>query len=1070
MGISVDSTNATLQRLPEFLAKLHGAEFYVAPDQWIALEDLIFQLHYAKRLPKNFIDLKAYLAPIFCKSPEEQEVFYRLFLEWINEKEQIKEKKTKALDTSNSPTHSVTEHIATQEAVKTLKHANTRWRVFKVLIIAVFIVGLSVVYYRDFVKQTPDPIETPRPVPTTVPSAAPVNEEKTYNTKLLPVELSSVANESEIEKPIPLAELEGKWKRWFDIAKFSVFALPLLILTLWLMNLLWRRRVILEKYKSETIDPLKKLVLNLGEHYPFSEKRIAIPLRKTVKRITRRIHSEKTVEKTVQHAGFFHPVYAERRSRPEYLMLIDRTHAYDHRAALAIVLAKQLQARGVLVHCYEFFQDPKMCYVLGSRKAVTLKSLAHQFGEANLFVTGDAEGLFHPIKGELYSFVSLFEPWQIRVWLSTKAHPWGYQEAQLVNSGFTVAPLSGRGMESVIGWLKQPKTKVWFQPSSEQNFPNMLSHEYDAWLSRRQPSYYDSKELRRQLRRYLGMRGYILLVACAAYPEMVGNLSLALDQQLFPDASLQEREQRLLKHARLPWCHKGSMPDYLREDLINNSSEEQQQRIAKAYDFLFNQATLTRHQAELALPFTPAQAQQTRDYIKDLLRFSPSGTNLSDQLFAQVIFSTKRSLLDFELPKKIASLLPGKRWQWGSFVLPILVGLLCSAALWSSWYWFAGTTLERYLQSQMPVEETFYEVSYASEQQALANNFKNAMANLGVANLRLTARAAEPVTNNDWQATKIYYSIDKRAEAQNAKQTLQRVQQGPGDIRLIEHTSDVVRIDLGSPAVFYEQWQLDTHPDLSTFNDSLSSGGQGPTMVVIPAGNFQMGSPEGEGVADEWPQRLISVQKFALMQTEVTFDDWDKCVAARACNNARVEKAGGDENWGKGQRPVINVAWQDAQDYAQWLSAETGFTYRLPSEAEWEYAARAGTVTKYSWGDEPDGKYANGGQKYGWPDDGFTNRTAPVANYLINPWELYDMHGNVWEWVEDCWHEDYTNAPADGRAWLEENNGNCNRRVVRGGSWFNYPENLRSANRNRYNNDERYNSLGFRLARTLGKE
>ena len=160
----------------------------------------------------------------------------------------------------------------------------------------------------------------------------------------------------------------------------------------------------------------------------------------------------------------------------------------------------------------------------------------------------------------------------------------------------------------------------------------------------------------------------------------------------------------------------------------------------------------------------------------------------------------------------------------------------------------------------------------------------------------------------------------------------------------------------------------------------------------------------------------------------------------------------------------MNVSWEDAQSYVSWLSRQTGEEYRLPTEAEWEYAARAGTTTKYSWGNEIGVNRANcrPTEEYGTCGDRF-EYTAPVGSFAANPWGLHDMHGNVWEWVQDCGPGNYADAPADGSAWLS---GDCSVRVVRGGSWISYPWFLRAAYRYGISSGYRYFS-GFRVARTL---
>jgi len=230
-----------------------------------------------------------------------------------------------------------------------------------------------------------------------------------------------------------------------------------------------------------------------------------------------------------------------------------------------------------------------------------------------------------------------------------------------------------------------------------------------------------------------------------------------------------------------------------------------------------------------------------------------------------------------------------------------------------------------------------------------------------------------------------------------------------------------------------------------------------PEMVVAPAGTFTMGSPpEEKGRYDaEGPKHEVIIAKpFAVSKFEVTFDDWDACVAYGDCPHAS------DSGWGHGRQPVISVSSGDAKRYVAWLTKMTGKTYRLLSEAEWEYAARAGTQTAYSFGDDADalGTYA-------WYKANADSQTHPVGEKEPNDFGLYDMHGNVFEWVEDCVHGNYEGAPEDGSAWTE--GGDCNSHILRGASWADNPDNLRSASRNRGTADFRVYLNGFRVGRTL---
>jgi len=233
-----------------------------------------------------------------------------------------------------------------------------------------------------------------------------------------------------------------------------------------------------------------------------------------------------------------------------------------------------------------------------------------------------------------------------------------------------------------------------------------------------------------------------------------------------------------------------------------------------------------------------------------------------------------------------------------------------------------------------------------------------------------------------------------------------------------------------------------------------------PQMVVLPAGSFIMGSPATEqgNQPSEKPQRQVTIAKpFAVSKFELTFDEWDTCVNYGDCPQGVT-----DSGWGHGQQPVINVTWSDAQHYVAWLSKMTGKPYRLLTEAEYEYAGRAGAITAYPWGDDIGENNANckscGSQ---WDN----TQTAPVGSFAANGFGLFDMVGNVWEWVEDCVNNNYDGAPSDESAWIE--GGDCKNRIVRGGSWNNTPVNLRSANRIGTSVGFRDNLLGFRVARTL---
>ncbi len=261
-----------------------------------------------------------------------------------------------------------------------------------------------------------------------------------------------------------------------------------------------------------------------------------------------------------------------------------------------------------------------------------------------------------------------------------------------------------------------------------------------------------------------------------------------------------------------------------------------------------------------------------------------------------------------------------------------------------------------------------------------------------------------------------------------------------------------------------------------------------PDMVAIPGGSFQMGSPSVEEwrYDDEGPQHRVSVEGFSMSKTEITRGQFAAFVndsghgAGNSCwvieNGAWTEKS--CANWRNlnfsqdDNHPVVCVNWRDAQAYTQWLSRKTGKAYRLATEAEWEYAARGGTDTARPWGDSAAQacRHANVGDRNaknlpGWKwethdcDDGYAY-TAPVASYTANAFSLHDMIGNAWEWVEDCWHDNYSGAQGDGSSW---SSGSCEKRVLRGASWSSGPRGARSAKRYRHAPSDRGGDFGFRV-------
>jgi len=242
-------------------------------------------------------------------------------------------------------------------------------------------------------------------------------------------------------------------------------------------------------------------------------------------------------------------------------------------------------------------------------------------------------------------------------------------------------------------------------------------------------------------------------------------------------------------------------------------------------------------------------------------------------------------------------------------------------------------------------------------------------------------------------------------------------------------------------------------------------------MVVVPAGSFLMGAeawPDDPSLASNAaPQREVTVPRaFAIGRHEITFAQWDQCVTQGACAGYHP----GDEGFGRGAHPVLNVSWHDVHTYLTWLSETTGVVYRLPTEAEWEYAARAGTQTPYPWGRRPSHDAANYGEPECPPCTGRVEGrdiwmgTSPVGAFPANAFGLFDTQGNAYEWVQDCYRGSLEGAPASTVAveW-----DGCEHRVLRGGAWYSDPGRIRSSYRAYQTPDKRDRVIGFRVARDV---
>ena len=816
---------------------------------------------------------------------------------------------------------------------------------------------------------------------------------------------------------------------------------------------------------------------------------------------SRRLNEGATIARTLEAGGYFRPIYRDRQVPPAYLLLIDRRHAEDHAAAMADELGLALQRENILVSAFHFYEDPRFCMPVGELAMErSPAALAGVYGDRHVFVAGDAEAFCDRESGEPQSWVEEFACFE-RKYLLTTEPVWRVpsQAAALEEAGFRVLPLTTEGLSH----LSDKHNKAGADDLRDLPLPRRLTGGALSWLGDHPWPRRTRQTVLRDLQDYLGQEGFQLLCATAAYPGLYWGLTRALDAQL--ELAAHERGFRLRKLARLPWFRHGRMPDHVRLALLRHLDRNQRRRISDTYHALLQHRT---HDS-LELPVAVPDWERQRGVLREMAQGTESHEPLGDRVFADVVRGRKPRALEFGLDFRGAS--GGFSQAWRGLLRPMLVGLaLVPLAIWANvWLWHtwggpaaheqALTTMQsehQQVQVQLLAPDRLQPVAQALEHTLTVWGFQ--VKRLPPSNKEDATSAARQITRTQkgkgarppgspgntsktplaisnnldgntlssgafmenvtqqnseyFQKAKVRYRAGQEPAAKVIAERVAYLYYGEtpqlevGEGQVLGEA--MVRVDLdGTPRGFRDPLKAAT----AKFRDRLKNGQDGPSMVMIPGGVFKMGDSESLGHLDKLPVHDVTVAPFAMSLCEVTFAEYE--VFAKATGRTPPDDGG----WGRGQRPVINVSWQDATEYAAWVSEQTGKPYRLPTEAEWEYAARSGNQQD-TWAGTSDYRQLDNYAVFR------VVQTAEVGSKQPNGFGLYDLSGNVWEWVEDCWHEDYQGAPADGSAWGEAGGGDCGQRVVRGGSWDNDPDGLRSSTRIWNSTDFRLNYLGFRLA------
>lgn len=1036
-------------RIDELGALLRAAGMAHGVDVWLSVARLLKQLEERGKLPKDEKDWAPLLGPLFCRNPEEQARFPVLFEQWLNPETQP------ALETANRIAAPGRDALLAAQAAaqKSQKHWVMGGVAVFVCLLAVLIINWPD-WFRPKPVEVPAKVEPPKPVQT----APPIVRRKPQPAT------ATIAIVDRIEpRPQPQPDyIQQDWQHVVRHIGWVLFALPWLPV---LGFLAWRyRRNVVLRRQGESADDLLRHFHFDRVLQPFfggaQTERVLRELHAARLEPTRRLHISATVDATAHNGGYFQPVYRNRRIAPEHVLLVRSQGRGDQQAALAEELEKRFKALGLQIKTYRFRDDPRWLVQWGDDNGQTkyyqLHQLAARHEGARLLIVSETAILFHPYSGEIRSWLDDFTPWRDKVWLQPRDAS-NVHAALLAQHCFLMLPLMQDNLPQLVEHLTKPQPQKLL-PRLPQTLPlpALIAAEPDAWLGERPPYGADLPLLLRQLEQFLGTNGLRLLRAVTIYPKPHWSLTQALDYLLFGGLNTptltadpqQRREQRLARLSRLPWLTHAYLPDWLRELLLLDMDRHERVQVTQVWQRLFHQHTGRDSPQSLSLEVRIPSKLQLQVKFDDWRAISKD-TAINDPIFANILRGGKLGLLDFRIPQTLAKLLPQNNQSLllRPGVIALLWALLASGALTAAWHYAGQHAFIDYQRNQQMQHNAQWPVtlSYHPDTQALMTALQN---NLEAAQFMVTAQSGGDVT-----ASKVGNTIRYPAGAEAAAQRIMR------SLTWLTYGAPVAFIPTDHSAEPTIQVELNrTYRHGTAFNDKLNAFIE-PEMVRIPPGKFLMGSQQNK--AGRWdfegPQHEVTINyAFEIGKYEVTFDEYD------AFANATKRQLPSDEGWGRGKRPVINVTWNDAQDYVQWLSKQTGKKYRLPTEAEWEYAARAGTQTRYWWGDDIGRNNANcDGCGSQWDN----KQSAPVGSFKANAFGLHDTAGNVWEWTQDCWHDNYNNAPGDGSAWLEEDGGNCRGRVVRGGSWFSKPRSVRSVFRYWPDTDGAVSNQGFRIAR-----
>lgn len=869
--------------------------------------------------------------------------------------------------------------------------------------------------------------------------------------------------------------------------------IPLLALLAFLLVRWIRRRMMLRKMETAGTPQLHKVTFKREDAPMF----VSSPFRRAAQELRRHSptsHSDldiaATVNATIQK-GMFTPAYAARRAAPEYLLLIDRASVDDGQARLADELAKRLGADNVYVDQFYFQDDAR---TLREPKplspVVTLHELASRYPDHRLLVFSDALGFFNPFTGKPGDWLEQFDYWQQRILLTPESvSAWGYREFTLAEQyGFTLIPAKTAGLAALANLLNFDLSPDHSNDDAPQ-LPELIARDPERWLDSREPKPEVAEKLCAQLKSYLGGDGWLWLAACAVYPQIKWEITLYLGGRLAVESQYPARQQgvdassplltrgvltreadwaeSVLRLVRLPWFRFGRMPDWMRDRLIADFSAEQDSAVRRIVTDLLSHVTkditqpLTLDFAEPEPPLEKWKAfkqrlserykqwRQHRQFYR-LFQAQEADSPLRDFVFLRFLAGQSRKRLGVKPPDLLRRIL----FNEGVAALGLRATTLSLAAL-------ALAGILMFVLWPKPLQPP-------KPDDLLAKNSPTPTAtpNETITPTPAISPTATPRDNRTPRPnpTTMPNVVPNPVTLPSIDMTLKPVIGGSLKLPQIEppirqgdspSEPPVKPSDKQIPAAPAPQSVFSVRQTAEGYSVDLGKGVKQLELVSLKGGQFTMGSYRGD--FDERPPYSVKVSPFAIGKFEVTQSQWMAVMGGKNPSRFKDDKQ-------RDNLPVESVSWNDVQQFIKRLNDLTGSQqFRLPTEAEWEYAARAGTDTEYSFGNL---EVLLG--DYGWYSENSAYSPHAVGLKRANGFNLFDMYGNLWEWCSDRYIGNYY-MDFQKRGTVNDPQGpvSGSYRVIRGGSWNFNAVACRSANRNNDTPGTRANNLGFRLVRIV---